>query len=218
MRKTYIIRHGRSGHNSGRTENLDSALIPDGVVQSRATGNFLACDIGDDLDDFVLYTSPLLRCLMTTESILQSADRFENLRVVVQPLIHESLGPDSDFVTIPIREAQFPGFDWTLMYESLTIGPDDGKKLIARCRSVIEMCNDKSIFVSHGSTCIALGICETQAEPHMRHWDYSINNASVTKIVDRQVDWWGRVIHPFGGFKHADFHKEYCNKFVDEGS
>ena len=210
--KQYIIRHGRSGHNSGKTENLDSALIPDGVVQSRATGKFLSKEI--EGEEFVLYTSPMLRCLMTTESIIKGGNL--NLKVVVQPLIHESLSADAGSVVVPIRKKEFPEFDWSLMYEPITVGADDGAKLISRCAAAVDFSKEKSIFVSHGSTCIALGICATQENPKMRYWDHSISNASITKIVDRKIDWWGCVIHPSGGYADSKNHVDYCKKFTHD--
>lgn len=207
---TYIIRHGRSKNNTGETASLDSSLTPDGVSQCRMTGKFLSDT--EDLSDFTIYTSPLLRCLMTTEQIILGAKgKFDSLKVVVQPLIHESLQPNSPDVTVPLRKKDFPNYDWSLMKEELTFGPDDGRKLIHRCASAIIPFNSSDVFVSHGATCIALALCSSQKNPSMRDWDYSISNASITKVVNNKILWWGRALHvPIAG---SEEHLEYSNKY-----
>jgi len=212
--ESYVIRHGRSQHNSGLTNDLDSSLTPDGVIQSRGTGNFLAKQISD-IENYTLYTSPMLRCLMTTEQmILGAKGRLDKLKVVVEPLIHESLPPNSEEVVIPVRKELFPDYDWSLMRDKdLTIGPDDGKKLIERCIRSVRFADPKSIFISHGSTCLSLALCLSEDNPKMRRWDHSISNASITKILNDEIVWWGRVIYP-DSYKSSHLYEDYCKKYL----
>lgn len=212
MSKYYIIRHGQSQHNCGKTDSLDSPLTENGVVQARTVGKFLARTV-EDINEFVIYTSPLLRCLMTTEQIVEgSKGVLSNSRVKVRPLIHESLPPDSRLVHIPVRSDQFPNFDWSLMSQTFTIGPDDGRKLINRSDRAIQESYEKSILVSHGSTCMALAICASQQEKKMRDWDHSISNASITFVENGDIRWWGRVLK-FDDYCSANQHVEYVESF-----
>ena len=64
----YLVRHGQSEYNIGRTDNLDSGLTPEGQAQAERTARRLA---GEGLSR--AYASPLRRTLQTIGPICEAA-------------------------------------------------------------------------------------------------------------------------------------------------
>lgn len=67
-----IIRHGRSQHNMGESDDLDCGLTDFGLHQARNVGKFLQHEFFSgkfQIAHWSIVTSPFLRCLQTTQEI-----------------------------------------------------------------------------------------------------------------------------------------------------
>lgn len=216
MSKIYIVRHGISQHNAGITSFLDSPLTEDGCLQAIAAGKCIQSSL--NAGPITIRTSPMLRCLMTTKFLLEGLIRQDDQRevnVIVEPQIHESLSPNAGEVIVPNRQEHFD-YDWRLMPDSILVGADDGRRLMNRSKCVIKSIDEEQvILVSHGASCIALGLAATGIY-QMTDWDHSINNGSVTYIKNGKKVWWGLVpfVAPFVG---RESYTDFCSQDFGNG-
>ncbi len=187
---TILIRHGRSENNINFSKELDSPLTGFGVTQAVITGKFLK---NINLEGYTFYVSPFIRCLSTAFHICTGIGK--KLNFIVDPLYVEYL-PRNSNVEIFRLAGEFPDFDWSRfngsshMYYS-----ENDEAYLNRTKKAYESLADNSLVVSHGLTCIALGKWAQGEVNEMPNWDYSINNCSLTWLVEGKVKWWGRNLH-----------------------
>ena len=186
MSNYIIIRHAQSNHNKGKTKNLDSALTHLGSEQAENLANEL-CKY--DLTGHVMHVSPFLRCLMTAETITK---KIPKIRVIIDPLISEALGPKYAGVFIHRRQYAFEQFDWShFVGAGFLQQHEDGNEFYPRVEAAFDRMTDKTIVVSHGMFCLAFAKKAAGTLKKNEHWDDSIGNASITHVSNKSIVKWG---------------------------
>jgi broad specificity phosphatase PhoE len=185
-----IIRHARSQHNAGVSQNLDSEITGFGKLQAEALAEFMSKKM--QLYSFEFQTSPFLRCLQTATPIAKKL----NVKFKVNTVWHEYLNHSKGPVTIPNRSETFQEhFNWcNLQQDNYTFNDEFNEDFIDRIHSGYLALPEKSVVVTHGLPAFMLlkvAIGNLQSVPI---WDYSLDNCSITKIVGGRVIWQGRGI------------------------
>ena len=184
-----IIRHARSQHNAGVSENLDSEITRFGGFQAEALAEFMS---KMQLCYFEFQTSPFLRCLQTATPIAKRL----NVKFKVNIAWHEYLNHSKGPVTIPNRSETFKEhFNWSnLCFDNYTFDDEFNEDFIERIHSGYLKLPEKSVVVTHGLPAFMLLKIATGNLQSVPIWDYSLDNCSITKIVAGRVIWQGRGI------------------------
>jgi broad specificity phosphatase PhoE len=186
-----IIRHARSMHNCGQTDCLDSPITKWGDIQSKVVGQFLSSNL--DLSDFEFYTSPFLRCLQTAYNFPCGTFRVScNLREYIN---HD--GVDGEVVNIKPRIEEFSmgNFDWGNFREERTYQKETNEQLVDRLYEFYYNLPEKSLVITHGLPALVLSHIATNTNHVIPVWDYSLDNCSITRIVNGRYIWRGRNLH-----------------------
>lgn len=195
-----IIRHGRSQHNVGLTDSLDSPLTDFGVEQAKVVGRYLGSGAMGDLSGHVFHVSPFLRTLMTACNIREAGgEMLQEATFLVDKNVAEYFDPKNPDVVVPNRRNDFPHFDWSC---HLNEHPADyihkgeiPEHFLRRVQKAHDELSDKTVVVSHGMTCLALAYELTGPLQHLPIWDHSINNCSITWVENGRKKWHGRNLH-----------------------
>jgi broad specificity phosphatase PhoE len=184
-----IIRHARSQHNAGISENLDSEITRFGGFQAEALANFMS-KLG--LEDCEFQTSPFLRCLQTSTVIAKAL----NVKFHINKIWHEYMNHSKGPVTIPNRSKEFTTyFDWTNFEEdSVVVNDEFNEEFIKRIHFGYMTLPPKSVVVTHGLPAFMLLKVATGNFQSVPIWDYSLDNCSITRITKGRVIWHGRNI------------------------
>lgn len=201
-----VVRHARSEWNIGASKNMDSSITDFGIDQAKIVGKYIAnggpqCEHSGgrlwDIESFTFYVSPFLRCLMTMDYIIGAAGL--NVRPVVLPQLGEFLFPDwvlkNGPVVIPLREEDYPHFDWTIYNSPKTYSSEISDIFLQRMQHVYDTLHTKSFVVTHGFPVMALAKEAMERQDSVPMWDYSISNCSLTWIRKGRKKWWGRILH-----------------------
>lgn len=188
MKELIIIRHARSEHNSGATTSLDSPITKWGEHQAQVLGQFLSANF--NLDNFKFYTSPFLRCL-------QTANCFPFGEFNVSCNLREYINHDGDSVVIPPRHDKFfqGEFNWDGFCEEKTYQKETNEQLIDRLYEFYYQLPEKALVVTHGLPALVLGHIATNTNHVVPVWDYSLDNCSITRILNGRYIWRGRNLH-----------------------
>jgi phosphohistidine phosphatase SixA len=128
------IRHGETWYNK------ESAKKPDEDMSIRNCIKFLDCELSDkgtsqakqlshnlkNIKFKIAFSSPLMRCLQTTYLALRDNPQRENIRVIVHPLISETINGVHDYSrNIENKKKIFNmqsivKFDWTLFDQNFS--------------------------------------------------------------------------------------------------
>ncbi len=186
-----IIRHARSEHNCGLTNNLDSPITKWGDIQSKAVGQFLSFNL--DLSDFKFYTSPFLRCLQTASNFPFGTFHVScNLREYIN---HDSLEGQNVIIKPRSEEFSMFNFNWGNFREERTYQKETNEQLVDRLYDFYYALPDKSLVITHGLPALVLSHIATNTNHVIPVWDYSLDNCSITRIVNGRYIWRGRNLH-----------------------
>lgn len=195
-----IIRHGRSQFNVHETDHPDSELTEFGRHQAAVVGKFIN---ESDFWDYPIYTSPFLRCLQTTDIIFSYFKKsIKNIgwgvSVDSAPYVFSNLSEYlNDFgqgVLIPCRKDQF-NYQHCGSWEEKTYKPESLESYMGRLHDAYLSLPDSAIVVTHGLPMLTLTEIAQGNLNYIPIWDYSVNNCSITRIVNGRVVWRGRNLH-----------------------
>lgn len=178
-KKIMLMRHGKS-----HQDDLDPALCDQGIEEIHSLVQQLN---HFDLTDFVGYTSPLLRCLMTAEIVAKAT----GLRFSVHPRLMEnpySLEPE-EVLYIESRRHQFPNYEWPVE-RGWDLKHETKSEFRERTLGVLKTLPSKAILVSHRGVVLNMAKLALCDEKVMQH---GIPTASLTYIDNREVKCLGKT-------------------------
>ncbi len=188
-----IIRHGRSKHNMGDSDDLDCGMTDFGFHQARNVGKFLQHEFFSgkfDISCWSLATSPFLRCLQTTQEICSG---LQSCPVpIVRPSLREYLNHSGESVHIPNRSVDFPSYDWTHYPKGMEFSKEQNETFLERMHEAHDFIPQLSIVVTHGLPAYGLKHVAAHNANYVPVWDNSIDNCSITWIRKGRVVWHGR--------------------------
>lgn len=195
--KLIIVRHGRSLYNVRQTKDLDSALTDHGKRQAAAAGRLVAKHIGFHFG--MCFTSPFLRCLQTSEIIdkhLPSHALVRRSRFHVMPGLREYVNHSGTHALVPSRATEFKDFSWPTDIEEWNFEREHNEEFMNRMTKVYMDLPSVSLVVTHGLPAMLLArIATNPAGNEIPIWDNSLDNGSVTLIVNGRPVWYGRNGH-----------------------
>ncbi len=205
-----LIRHAESFNNIGETEDLDSSLSNNGFNQMQITAKWLKNTFSQEnpFEDFIGYTSPLLRCLQTARSISH------NLSIIPFRVDYDlrefsvtKENPNSPALKIKNRKEIYD-FKWLHNFHKLEEAHFDQENLvdfIPRVKQFHSKLNKdgKYLIVSHGSVCRCLHALETNNLKDMMdgysNFDFkentSIKNCGITFIKDNEEIMFSKIVY-----------------------
>lgn len=189
-----IVRHGRSQHNMGESDDLDCGLTEFGAHQARNVGKFLQHQFFDgkfDITQWTILTSPFLRCLQTTRHMV---DQMNSPKVIVCKCFREYLNHTGDLVHIPKRSlGDFDKFDWQYYPdEGVDFGKEQNETFLERMHEAHKILTRRTIVVTHGLPAMCLTHVAAHNANYVPVWDNSCDNCSITWIRSGRVVWCGR--------------------------
>lgn len=186
-----IVRHARSKYNMGETTDLDAGITEFGKQQSSNVGKFLRDKV--DLDGYAGFTSPFLRCLETTVWMVSQLHDIKQKDFKVMSELREYLNHSGDSVAVPNRQSDCPTINW-LFYpnEGEAYKSEHNEEFLRRMHCVYQMLPEKSIVITHGLPALLLIDIATKNSHSVPVWDHSIDNCSVTMILNGRTVWYGR--------------------------
>lgn len=168
-----LIRHGHTDHN-----DLDPALSPKGQSQVEMTNQLLS---ELNLDDFVGFCSPMLRCLQTADLISQATGiNFQVKTDILEP--PPFLSPRETFF-LKSHHSTFPQYEWPFD-NGYFIEHETNNTFLARVNRVLRGLPKKSMIVSHSGFVInmaKLALCNETVTK------CGVPTASLTHIENREV-------------------------------
>ncbi len=197
-----IVRHARSTNNLRETEDADAALTEYGCRQAINVGKF--CKKHLNLTDFSFYTSPFLRALATAAGMQKEMGTLQfgyvrhKVKFVVEPGLREYINHCHKEVMIRVHRDRFPEFDWTSLRdaESLHYKEEFNEELLNRIVGLYRSLPDKSVVVTHGLPAFTLlKVASVPGWNSVPIWDHSLDNASITLIVNGRIIWHGRNLY-----------------------
>ncbi len=202
-RELIIVRHARSKYNMGETTELDAGITEFGQRQASNVGRFLQDKV--DLEGYEAFTSPFLRCLETTEWMSQHI-RVESrqrlpyaLKFNIMSELREYLNHSGDSVSVPNRgeyqdgREYFPSYNWVhYPKEGETYKAEHNEEFLRRMHCAYQKLPEKSVVMTHGLPAILLAHVATENTHSVPVWDHSLDNCSVTYIINGRIVWWGR--------------------------
>jgi len=190
-----IIRHARSQHNMGETDDLDCGITEFGIRQANNVGKFLQHQFFSgkfDIKDWNIYTSPFLRCLQTTDHIFSQLSSIK--KPIVCPSLREYLNHSGNFVDIPIRHTY--DFDWSSFpNDRMEFVSEQNETFLERIHNAHDVIGNRSIVVTHGLPACALKHVAAYNANYVPVWDNSIDNCSITWLRNGRVVWHGRNLY-----------------------
>jgi len=139
-KKIVLIRHGQCQYDQCQ---IDPALNAQGISETEEVTDYLG---HFDLTDYKCFTSPMLRCLQTTEIIQKKLGiQFE----VKQNLMETPtfLNQEETF-ELKSRRSEFPKFRWP-EEESWELRSENEATFMQRVASILRSLPSKSILISH---------------------------------------------------------------------
>ena len=204
-----IIRHGRSQHNMGESNELDCGLTEFGAHQARNVGKFLQHQFFSgkfDICQWSIFTSPFLRCLDTTKHIC--AQMPVNPRAVVCQCFREYLNHTGDLAHIPNRKEEYPNFKWDhYPDEGMEFAREQNETFLERMHDAHGVLARRSIVVTHGLPAYALKHVAAHNANYVPVWDNSIDNCSITWIRNGRVVWHGRNLYHEVEYKPENYRR-----------
>lgn len=193
-RELLIIRHPRSQGNIRSSVDPDSCITEFGYRQANTVASFLRKHF--DLSGYSLFTSPWLRCLQMAKIIQDSVCPYHNLmRFMVLPELREYINHGWDKVELSLRRHEYKDMDWNHFNnqaDTMTFKSEYNEQLISRIRKLKTILPCKSLVITHGLPALTLVHVMAYRANYVPIWDYSIDNASMTLIVEDQLVWNGR--------------------------
>lgn len=188
-KEIFIIRHARSEHNTGSTQSLDSNITSWGEIQARALGQYLSSTF--DLNDFTFYTSPFLRCLQTAALLPFGAF---NVSTKIREYVNHDL-VTGNYIHIPRRQEHFNiNFNWDEFFGD-DYRKETNEQLIDRLYEFYYSLPERSFVITHGLPALVLSNIATSNSHTIPVWDYSLDNCSITRIVNGRFIWRGKNLH-----------------------
>jgi broad specificity phosphatase PhoE len=200
MKECIIIRHARTTTNIRQTDSMDPELTEFGIGQAKRVGKFLAKHV--NLDGFQFYTSPFLRCLATSDLMLREINgalgrSYGTRQFVVDSLLREYINHCGRETTIPVYSERFSNMIWGELADQKEIFYKDeyNEEFLNRLHQFKWKMNDKSLIVTHGLTAFTLMHVLVHNANHVPVWDHSMDNCSITYIVNGRIVWQGRNLY-----------------------
>lgn len=195
-----IIRHARSMNNVGKCDSLDSSITPWGIKQAKNVGKFLSSKM--DLKDFKFFTSPFLRCLETCSHINEAFYNKNSFQIKSE--LREYINHSGTNVHVPNRWNDFDeknGIYWhNFPLDGINYNQEFNEQIFGRLNDFYQSLPPKSLIVTHGLPLMVLSHIATNNNHVIPVWDYSIDNCSITYIINGRKIWHGRNL----------YHEEYC--------
>jgi len=197
-----IIRHARSVYNIRQTNELDSPLTEHGEKQAQTVAKFVAKHM--KLGWFTAYTSPFLRCIQTAKQIAEET----KLKFVVMEELREYINHSGRMVDVKchLTDKNRQHFAWPYPGDQFFFKDEFNEDFLNRMVKAYHKLDTRSIVVTHGLPAMLLAkIAMNPATHEVPIWDHSINNASITYIINGRPVWYGRALYdeldfdPFDG-------------------
>lgn len=202
--KLIIIRHARSMNNVRLSEGMDPPITDFGARQARNVGKFLAKHAGLD-NWFSYYTSPFLRCLQTARGIMDEINRADSggyhRKFTVKPEVREYINHCAHEAKISNHSADFADMWWS--HPELTQGEifykdEFNEEFLNRMHQFYRnYCHGhKVVVVTHGLPAfLLLNIAKDNNINSAPIWDHSIDNCSMSLVVNGRAVWHGRNLY-----------------------
>jgi broad specificity phosphatase PhoE len=184
------IRHGESRYNKKETNDLDSELTDEGVLQVRRVARWLKEHVPDLIyRGYFGVTTPYLRALQSARII----------REITGLQFHVHSGPREvmtcyDQVDVPLRKFEFSDLDWSLcINEPWKFRRETTEQFDNRIRQyhADSLRIKRMVTVSHGTPIVALYELDQGIKNPPNVLQYP-RNASVTRVVGGKLvcyDW-----------------------------
>lgn len=187
-----IIRHGRSLNNIRKSEDMDCEITDWGHKQAENVGHFLANHM--NMSDFSFYTSPFLRCLQTAAHIRSF---LPERPFYVDQGAREYINHSGRQAFVLNRKSDFPDFVWgDYPEDGVTYSDEWNEQFLNRMHDFFLRLPPKSVVVSHGlPVMLLMHIAQNPATNTIPIWDHSIDNCSMTYIVNGRLAWHGRNLY-----------------------
>jgi broad specificity phosphatase PhoE len=200
IKETLIIRHARSLSNIRKVQSLDPALSDFGEQQATRVGKFLAKHL--DMTGWSYVTSPFLRCLQTSDRIIKEINKvhgksYGTCNFQVTDAVREYINHCGREVTIPVRRDEFPDMKWD-GYEGhshVYYKDEFNEEFLNRLHGFKSQMWGKTLIVTHGLPAFGLLHVIAHHTNMAPIWDHSLDNASITYIVNNRVVWHGRSLY-----------------------
>lgn len=186
-----IVRHARSLHNIRESEDLDCSLSDYGFMQAKKVGHFMSAHMSN-VGTFRYFTSPFLRCLQTMHELTSQIN--PTYPATVLPSLREYINHSGREVEIPRRSGVFLDMNWS-SYQTQTFKDEFNEQILNRIYDAYEELPPRSVVVTHGIPAMILLQAATGREHSIPVWDHSIDNASITRIINGRIIWRGRNLH-----------------------
>lgn len=186
------VRHAESQYNVHLTSHLDSDLTNNGEHQAHLMSDHFKLF---NLEGFVGYTSPLLRCVKTARYI----QRKTGMNFTVLPELCEvSWGFPENGIDIKCMSDVYWEMNWNDLHNQDTIHlpKETDTTFVEKLTNLLDSLPEKTVIVSHG-TCVmtlielALG-AKVEKIPE---WDGSIKNASISRISYGTLEYMSKVVY-----------------------
>lgn len=200
-----IIRHARSETNVRMSEDLNCPITKFGEGQAYRVGQFMAKHMR--LSEFTFFTSPFLRCLQTSWKIWEGMSQHGLWRMFnVERRLREYINHCGREVTIPLLYDFHESCKWDSYHTGQArfekapatekFNDEHNEEFLNRMHDLYRSLPQKSVVVTHGLP--ARLLLHIAANPHTNSipiWDHSIDNCSISYVVNGRVVWHGRSLY-----------------------
>lgn len=188
MKEIMIIRHARSLYNVEATKDLDAGLTDYGHQQATMVGKFLKEDFGD----WSIMTSPFLRCLETSQHIIDEL----GCGAVVEGRLGEMTVDyhELDSLHVVERKEKFPDINFS-QFNHNDFAHERMDEYADRLEKVWHEVPDKTILVTHGSPVLSFIRMHEGKFGSVPLWNHSVGNCSMTWIRGNRMIWRTRDLY-----------------------
>lgn len=186
-----LIRHAESLWNVGKSDSLDSGLSENGSSQAETLATYLSKYASEFKNQYRLFTSPYLRCLMTARPISRISENKFVINTDVAELTDHY--PDKG-VIVPERKEDFREMYWG-NYMPTWFVKEPQSSFLARVHRFVDCLPEKAIIITHGS--IVQTVIEILIKSYAHSipiWDHSIKNGMVSRIKNGKLIWFNNEI------------------------
>jgi len=201
-----LIRHAESFNNIGTTEDLDSSLSNNGFTQMEVTARWLKNIFSQKtpFENFIGYTSPLLRCLQTSRVLSHIIKVPFEVNYKLREFSVTKENSISPCVTIRNRKDIYD-FSWIEDKKEICFKDESLAEFVPRVKSFYSNLDPKGkyLIVSHGSVCRCLHALATNTVEILferySNFDFeentSIKNCGITFIRDNKEIMFSKTIY-----------------------
>jgi broad specificity phosphatase PhoE len=188
MKEIMIIRHARSLYNVEATKDLDAGLTDYGHQQATMVGKFLKEDFGD----WNIMTSPFLRCLETSQHIIDALQ----CKCIVDGRLGEMTVDyhELDSLHVVERKEKFPDISFS-KFNHNDFAHERMDEYSDRLEEMWHDVPEKTILVTHGSPVLSFIRMHEGNFGSVPLWNHSVGNCSMTWIRGNRMIWRTRDLY-----------------------